>query len=186
MSAIFALADSIIGRLSFAAKISLLVVLFLVPIGYLGSLQYLDSRSSAHKSLLKSEGLDYLVGIRDVYEKVPQHRGLSQAVLKGNDAARGKLDGVRREVDKRFGQLFDLDKVFGEDLSSSTELERLHQQWTGLRERNVSLTPADSFAQHTALITGLNDFMIHVADTTGLSHDEEIATTYAADVLIAG
>ena len=173
MSSLFTLADSIIGRIGFAAKFGLIIVLFLVPIGYLGGLQFNESRAQAQRYAEELTALDHLVAIRNLYEKVPQHRGLSQAVLKGNDGARGKLDGTRREVDARFARLIETDRAINDNASLTAGLEQLHKEWKDLQQRNAGLTPPQSFAQHTALIGGLARLMEQVADDAGLSHDSD-------------
>ncbi|MCB1727986.1 MAG: nitrate- and nitrite sensing domain-containing protein, partial [Gammaproteobacteria bacterium] len=183
MLALLSPAEAAIARLSFAAKTSLIVVLFLVPVGYLGSLQYLSSQTQADAMRLEGKGLTYIGGILEVFEKVPQHRGLSQAVLKGDEATRPKLEKVRVEVDERFAALATLDSELGANLGSSGELNRLRTEWESLRERNRGLEPPASFAQHTALIEGLTDFMAQVADQSGLSRDSDIATAYAVRTL---
>ncbi|MCB1803159.1 MAG: methyl-accepting chemotaxis protein, partial [Gammaproteobacteria bacterium] len=184
MSSLFTLADSIIGRIGFAAKFGLIIVLFLVPIGYLGGLQFNESRAQAQRYAEELAALDHLVAIRNLYEKVPQHRGLSQAVLKGNDGARGKLDGTRREVDARFARLIETDRAINDNASLTAGLEQLHKEWKDLQQRNAGLTPPQSFAQHTALIGGLARLMEQVADDAGLSHDSDIATVYSTRMMI--
>lgn len=184
MSSLFTLADAAIGRLNFAAKITLIVVLFLLPIGYLGSLQYIISRDQVATASREDQGLSYLAAIRDVYEKIPQHRGLSQAVLKGNGSARGKLEGVRQEVDARFASLAALDRALDTPLDSSGAIDRLHMAWESLSERNATLEPAQSFAEHTALIGELTDLMANIADRVGLSHDSDVTTFHSARLLI--
>jgi len=184
MIALFSPAEAAIARMGFAAKTSLIVVLFLVPVGYLGSLQYLSSQAQANAVRLEGKGLTYIGGILKVFEKVPQHRGLSQAVLKGDEATRPKLDKVRGEVDERLAALSVLDSELGADLGSSATLSRLRAEWESLREHNKGLEPAASFAQHTALIEGLTDFMAQVADQSGLSRDSDIATAYAVRTLV--
>lgn len=184
MSSLFTLSDMIIGRLNFAAKFSLIIVLFLIPVGYLGGLQFMQSRAQASLNAAELSSLDYLAAIRGVYEKVPQHRGLSQAVLKGNDGARGKLEGVRREVDARFATLAEVDKSLNGNPTLRTELDRLHKEWRELQERNAGLAPNQSFSQHTALISGLASLMEQVADDVGLSHDSDIATVHSTRIMI--
>ena len=71
MSSLFLLAEAILARLGFAAKVAVIAALALVPITYLGSLQFMANRSAAQTMRLEVLGLTYLAGIRAVYEKVP-------------------------------------------------------------------------------------------------------------------
>ena len=63
MIALFSPAEAAIARMGFAAKTSLIVVLFLVPVGYLGSLQYLSCQAQANAVRLEGKGLTYIGGI---------------------------------------------------------------------------------------------------------------------------
>ncbi|MCB1789099.1 MAG: methyl-accepting chemotaxis protein [Gammaproteobacteria bacterium] len=184
MSTFFSFADKAIGRLSFAAKFALILVLFLIPVGYLGGLKLVEDRGLARALAAETVGIDYIAAIRDVYEKVPQHRGLSQAVLKGNEGARGKLDGVRSEVDTRFTRLLETDARIGAEFGQTADVRNLQRTWQDLQARNAGLAPPQSFAEHTALIGGLANLMDQVADRSGLTHDSDIATVHSARVLI--
>ncbi len=183
MSALLAPAYFLISRLSFAAKISLIIILFLIPVAYLSGLQFVASQKHAALMRLEAKGFDYLTTVRHLYAVVPQHRGLSQAVLKGKSDVKPRLDAVATEVEKQFVALQAIDTELGESLKTGSTVASLHNDWTALRRRNSSLAPKDSFAQHTALIERIGNLMRHVNVQSGLGRDSDDATGYGARVL---
>ncbi len=184
MGTLFSPAEAAVSRVNFTTKTLLMVGFFLIPILYLSSLQLSQSYARAESLQIEREGIKFINGIRAIYEMAPQHRGLSQAFLKGNTDVRGKLDQVADEVERRFNALAELDRALTYDLSTSGELKRLHDQWQSLRQRNPKLTAPESFARHTTLIGDLNILMTHTADRSGLNLDDDTATSYAVRALI--
>ena len=184
MGSLFTPAEAVISRVNFTTKTLLMVGFFLIPILYLSSLQLSQSYARAESLQIEHEGIVFINGIRAIYEKVPQHRGLSQTFLKGSAGVKGKLDEIANEVERRFNTLAELNRELAYDLSTGDELKHLHDQWQSLRQRNTSLTAPESFAQHTALIEGLSTFMTHTADRSGLNLDDDTATSYAVRALI--
>ena len=99
MRSLFVPAEAVISRINFAGKILVMVGFFLIPIVYLSALQLQQGYAKIESLKAEREGLEFVNGIRAVYEKVPQHRGLSQAVLKGDSGAKSKLDQAAGEVE---------------------------------------------------------------------------------------
>lgn len=184
MSALFAPAQLIMSRLGFAAKISLVVVLFLIPVVYLGSLQFIGTQDHMRQMRLEQQGLTYLSSVRHLYAVVPQHRGLSQAVLKGNAEARAKLNGVADKVNHQFTELETIDTQLGESLDTNGRPADLKREWDALRSQNLSLSPTESFARHTNLIEKIAGLMRHVSIRSGLGRDSDVMTGYGARLLI--
>lgn len=183
MSVLFAPAKNFMGKLPFRFKIALTVVLFLIPTGYLTITSINESNHNIAKAEREKLGLKYVAAIKGFYEKVPQHRGLSQAFLKGDATAKPKLLRIQDELAERAQTIFAIDQEIG-DARTNRELNEIISEWNSLKARAFNLEPADSFAQHTTLILRTHDFMKDVADHYYLTLESHIETNYAVRALV--
>lgn len=180
---LFRPAELVMGRTGYATKIGIVLFFFLIPSASLLSLYHIHSQARLDAFELEQLGLNQLAQIRRIYEKVPQHRGLSQATLQGSTDARSKLDAVAGELAERFDRLEALDTETGDRLGSKLTTQALRAEWRQLHAVNLTLTPPESFARHTALIEKIGDLLVATADNSRLSLDEDTATNYAVRIL---
>jgi len=184
MGSLFAPAEAIIGRLSYANKILLTAVMFLVPLGYLVWYTVSHSQESITRIQHELDGLRYIQGVRAVSELVPQHRSLSQGILKGNDAARSKLSLVQQKLRPAFEALKEIDIDLGKSLRTGSHVTDAASKWEALAGNGLSLSPPDSFKRHTDAIMQLHELMEHVIDESGLSVDHELTTALSVRAMV--
>ena len=184
MSGFFGPAENIIGRVSYSHKIILTAVMFLLPIGYLGWFGANYTLQNLNQLQSEAAGLEYLQAARKVFEKVPQHRGLSQGVINGNSAAEAKLRQTGAAVEQAFAELQTVDARLGQALKTEQRVARLQREWQALKPQATSLSGPQSFAKHTQVIMQLRDLIELVSESAGLINDRSLPTALAAFTMV--
>lgn len=185
MGSLFTPAEAIIGRLSYSNKILLTAAMFMIPLSYLIWLTVSHSQNNISRLASELDGLTYLQSARQLYELIPQHRGLSQGILNGNEAARSKLSTVQNKLRTAFEGLRKTDEQLGASLDTGSTVARAQRAWEALASNGLSLNPEESFARHTQIIMDLYHLMEFVADESGLTVDHDLATALSTRAIIA-
>lgn len=184
MKTLFAPAEAIVGRISYGNKIVLTAVMFLLPIAYLTWFGGAQTQHDAHKFDEELHGLEYIGAVRGIFELVPQHRGLSQGLLNGDQGVRGRLQQIEQELEQRFAQLREVDTRYGGALRTGDEVSRIESDWQKLKRENDGLSPPDSFARHTEVIMDLHALMEQAGDQSGLTTDDELSSALSVRAMI--
>lgn len=127
------------------------------------------SRKKFVQGKLHTKGFDAIENIRLLAELAPQHRGLANAFLNGNESVRGNIDAVSKHVDEVI-QKIDSSHGF---LTSGTHMvvrwRDICDRWNSLKESVFKLTPEESFAKHTHIIRETLYLMRDVAEHAGIT-----------------
>lgn len=175
---IFALATSIMDRLSCSRKMLLISAAFLMPLVITVSLLVVESRKSillAEKQLL---GMEYITDLRQLLQHIPEHRGMTNAFLSGNDTLEAKILAKRRQIAEDISVLDDIDARLGEKLDSTQRLQHIQQTWNRLENEAFGGPAKAIFERHTELVTDVRNLVKHVNDQSGLTLDPELETHY--------
>lgn len=129
-------------------------------------------------------GVEYVKPLRGLLELVPQHRGMTNALLNGDDSFERKIQERRVDIDQAFTTLFEVDNRLGESLDATSDLNKLYDEWKSLKSLSSSLTASQSFARHTEFIDDILQLIIHVGDTSHLILDPELDSFYSMDLVI--
>ncbi len=140
-----------------------------------------DNVNFSKKELLGSE---YVRPIRQLLELVPQHRGMTNAFLKGNKDFESKILQRRNDIEDAFRFAFEIDEQIGTQLKTTDDLNKIYNDWKSLKSLAFSLTSAQSFTRHTELINEILELIIHVGDTSNLVLDPELDSYYLMDLII--
>jgi hypothetical protein len=130
----------------------ILVVTLILFIGY---------KKANNNKKRQIKGLLYIQSIKDIITMVQQHRGLSSALLNGDNSAQHKLSSLRQKVADKKKQL---------TVPLFTNNERwcaFTDHWQRLTQQNNNTSVANSFEQHTMMIRNLAYLL---EDTAELSH----------------
>jgi len=125
------------------------------------------------ESRCKREAERALQGLADVrtlnglLERLPQHRGLANAVLQGNEDFRAELTQIQAAVDADMAFVRRLSQ--GEDRWRVAErCQAMDRAWSRLKAELNGLAAEESFRRHTALIRELLYLMEDVGEASGL------------------
>lgn len=177
----------LLDRLRFPAKFSLIFLLILIPSIIFLLKNYFDLSKQTDTIEIQHLGVDYLTKTQVLLTYIPQHRGLSQGFLKGKSELKGKLEGLQQKINKGMDELQKFDRQFSKRLNIDSPMADIKSTWTSIQSKAFNYTPADSFKEHTALITQIIRIQEKVADNSRLfkSEDEAIylLTRIAVDVI---
>ncbi|MCG6968811.1 MAG: hypothetical protein LJE85_03500 [Gammaproteobacteria bacterium] len=93
----------------------------------------------------------WLQALRTLLELFPQHRGMANALLKGDESFRPALQKLQQQVDT---QLQTMRRLLNERDSGGSLylLQPIEQQWQTIRDHILSMQAKKSFAAHTQLV----------------------------------
>jgi methyl-accepting chemotaxis protein len=185
MKALLKPAMVLMGRLRYLHKFGLIFALFLVPLVVLSSLVLSGINEDIRLDEQERRGVSYIAAARGLLEHVPQHRGMINAYLNGNDGLRDKILAQRSIVDQSFARLKKVDTEVGDTLRTAGKVGALQNQWEQLKERSFSMPAGDSFAAHTQLVEGIIGLIAHVGDTSELILDSRLDTYYLIDAVVS-
>jgi twitching motility protein PilJ len=135
----------------------------------------------AQKELL---GVAYLAPLKNLYEHVPQHRGLVAMLLEGQVEQKDRIISVQAAIDSDFKALEAVDQQLGKTLNTTEKLQTLSRHWQEVKRRGLESKPTESFEQHTQLIGEITDLLQHVADSSNLILDPDLDTYYLMDTAV--
>ncbi len=95
--------------------------------------------------------LDLISGLRQLFEYLPQHRGMANGYLRGDESFREKLGQTQRQID---GEIEALDRLWSH-CGDALLVERwsgLKTQWQSLKSQLETMAPPRSFEVHTYLV----------------------------------
>ncbi len=114
----------------------------------------------------EARGAPSLLAINRLVQGMQVHRGLSASMLGGNEALAARRPAAREAVDKAIADVAARFAGAGVPAAEEASWKQLQQTWQALEQAVAarSLQPAQSTAQHTALIAGvmrLNEALLH-------------------------
>lgn len=151
-------------------------------------------------------GVDYSQSVMGLFIHVQQHRGMANALLKGDEAFRSPLLEKQAQVESDIKMLDKAGEIFRKSLRNiqkegpgngllvdiySVGTINTADKWTSIKEgwRAVSegvlyMTPFESYEAHTSLTKDILSLLVLVADTSNLTLDPEIDSFYMMDTII--
>ncbi|MBM2838106.1 MAG: sensor histidine kinase response regulator [Deltaproteobacteria bacterium] len=179
--AIFSPAIALLNRLNYTRKFTLLWLISLVAISVVMYSLFASLHAVIQPSKRELQGLVLMEPIFRTVQFIQQHRGLSAALLGGNEAMRDRRAAKELEVAEAFRAM---EKEFPPGLTSSEAFQYIKAEWERLRKEGLHWTVDENLATHTRLIEQIQLFKLSVADDYLLTLDWEIATYYQIDTAI--
>ena len=94
---------------------------------------------------------NWLLQLRVLLEMFPKHRGMANALLKGDESFKPLLKKLQQEVDAQLQRMQQLAKECG-GLRAAHLPAPIEQQWLAIRQEVFNLPARKSFEMHTRLI----------------------------------
>ena len=129
-------------------------------------------------------GLDHIVKLYRLLERLPQHRSAANALLSGDSSVAPMLTKIEGEADAAIADLRDTENRVGQSLGTRNSWERIQANWQDLKQRMSNLSAQQSYDRHTQLIADVIRHIRLVGDKTGLTTDPELDTYYLADSVL--
>jgi len=178
---LFLPAIALLNRLNYTRKFTLLWVLSLIAIAVVVYSLFAGLEQVIQPSQRQLQGIALIKPIFRTAELTQLHRGLSLALLGGNEAMRDRRAAKESEAAEAFKAM---EGVLPPGLASNEDFRLIKASWERLRKEGLHWTTDENFAAHTRLIKQIQLFEVFVADEYLLILDPEIATFYLIDTAI--
>ena len=133
--------------------------------------------------LLREKVLKSLHPIRKLLEYIPQHRGMANALLQGDNSFKSKLETLAQKINTEIKNTSEL-VGYNDNLNISGKVKRIEQQWDFIFQNISQRQASDSFELHTELVKSIL-FLIHdIAATTKILSSQDITYSKLANVAL--
>ncbi len=177
-------AERIMGRLRYAQKFMLIFILFMVPLLVSGYLLVKEIGADVHSLENERQGVLYIGALRNLFEHVPQHRGMTYAYLNGDTNFRQKAIDKSKQVEDDFKSMEKQQQKLGSALQTNQKFAALKRNWQQLHSRVMQMSADESFREHSKLVNEIIELNTHVADTSGLILDPKLDSFYLMDTVV--
>ncbi|OGT00970.1 MAG: hypothetical protein A3F73_02530 [Gallionellales bacterium RIFCSPLOWO2_12_FULL_59_22] len=181
MQAIFTPAISLLNRLGYTKKFTLLWLLSLIAIAVVVYSLFVSLDRVIQPTHQELQGLAMIKPVTRTVQAVQLHRGISASLLGGNEAMRDKRAAQENIAAAAFAKM---EKELPANLVSGKNFRLIRENWEHLREDGMKLSVFENFAMHTRLIAQIQEFEVLVADGYLLTLDPEHATYYLIDTAL--
>jgi methyl-accepting chemotaxis protein WspA len=167
-------------------KLALMGVIFLIPFALVTKkmVSAIDTLG-VDFAAQELQGLEFTGPSLALVKNLQQHRDVASVVLNGDAAYRGRLDGVRVDVEKDLAALDDLDRRLGATLRTTARWKAIRTACTDLLSKAAGLSAEESFARHSRLISDVIALVGEVGRTSNLTLDPDAGRAHLVTVLVA-
>ena len=169
----------ILNRLNYTRKFTLLWLVSLIAIAVVVYSLFVNLDRIIQPAQRRLEGLALIEPITRAMQALQLHRGLSVALLVGNESVRGRRAAQEKEVTNA---LKTLEEKLPPSLTASEDYRHIRTEWARLQKEGLKWTVAANLATHTRLIEHMQFFEQLVADDHLLIMDMDIASYYLIDI----
>ena len=175
------------SRLMFAlpmsAKLSLLTLAVLVPMGALMALSLADRWTEHEFAVTELHGVRLAEALLPVLEQTQVHRGLTARTLAGDTSAAAQRD-VAGQALKGAVASFDGQLARSPDIQLAPDWATLRTTLLALADGQHPATAARAFAAHTQAVEAVRQLALLNGDRSGLVLDPLARSYYLMDVLV--
>ena len=175
------------SRLMFAlpmsAKLSLLTLAVLLPMGALMALSLADRWAERAFAVTELHGVRLAEALLPVLEQTQVHRDLTSRTLAG-DASAATPQADARTVLKSVIASFDGQLARSPGIQLAPDWPMLRTTLLALADGQHPATPAGAFAAHSQAVEGLRQLALLNGDRSGLVLDPQARSYYLMDVLV--
>ena len=179
MKKIFSPAILLLNRLGYTKKFTLLWLISLVAITIVSYALFINLERIIQPSQQRLEGLTLIEPIARTIQALQLHRGLSAAVLGGNESLRGRRAAQEKGVRDAFKTL---EKNLPLRFTMAKDYHHIQENWGGLQKDGLGWTVGANLAAHTHLIEHVQLYEQRLADEHLLAIDTDIAAYYLTDI----
>ncbi len=181
---IFTPAVHIMSRLWYWQKFVVFIILFTIPVGY-ATFSYINQLD---KSIAFSKkeiiGIQYISPVLLLLQHIQQHRGAASLYLRGDQSFKAVLDGKVQEITQDIARVDTEDQKSGVVFQSTADWNAVKGKWLALEGKYPSMTPIESYTQHTDLISDIIALVHKLGDESNLILDSQLASYEVMNTII--
>lgn len=171
-----------VQNLRFTEKFLLVCMLLLIPLTYAGYYLLDDVHQHVQEKQLEMDGLQYAVHVSELLELIPQHRGMTNGLLHGDESFRARIAALQPSLEKALADADAADRLWGGELRLHEQWQQVRSRWTKLLGDTGKLTAEASWQQHTALIADYLDMVLRITINSTLYTEDDPATRHLIEV----
>ncbi|MEM1178339.1 MAG: methyl-accepting chemotaxis protein [Acidobacteriota bacterium] len=170
-------------RLKIWQKLALIALAFGLAIPAILYLALNQRLEELNRIEVRQEGLQYISSIYGIFEKIPQHRGLTNGYLGGSFARKPEADQLKPQIDADMAELATVEGALANKFQTRQALEGIASTWAELSSDTEGWIPGlavqkQSWQRHTALVADVLRLIDKVADNSGLRSDPDRGNSY--------
>lgn len=184
MKAIFLPGCALLNRLRYPRKFLLIGFFVFVPLLLLGYL--LIAEANRHIAFMEREllGVDYIAHLSKPLDGLQRHRGMSAALLNGDQNFAEPLREQTRTLDAAMAAVQGLNTRLGDPLDLEQLFKGVEQGWAGLKAEASGFSAKESYQRHTALIAQLREVTMTAVNRSNLILDSQLDSHHLMDLLV--
>ena len=182
LAALLAPGIRFVQHLKFAEKFLLVCLLLLIPLAYAGYYLLEDVQQHAREKRLEMDGLQYAIQVSALLELIPQHRGMTNGLLRGEEHFRARIAAMQPALEKALADADAADRRWGAELRLHEPWQQVRSRWLKLHGAAQQLSPEASWQQHTALIDGYLELIFRITVNSTLYTEGDPATRHLIEV----
>lgn len=171
-----------VQNLKFAEKFLLVFLLLLIPLTYASYYLLEDVHQHTREEQLEMTGLQYAIQVSALLELIPQHRGMTNGLLQGDERFRDRIAAMQPALEKALADADAADRRWGTELQLHEPWQRVRTRWLKLHGDAGQLTAEASWRQHTALIAEYLELIYRITINSTLYTEENPATRHLIEV----
>src|SRR3989339_372860 len=179
MQRVFFPAITLLNRMGYTKKFTLLWLVSLAAIAVLMYSLLVNLDRVIKPSQQRLEGLTLVEPVTRTMQALQLHRGLSAALLGGNESLRDARAAQEQEVTAAFKTL---EEKLPPGLTGSKDYRHIRAEWPRLQQEGLKWTMAANLAAHTMLIEHMQFFGQLVSEEHLLIMDTDVAAYYLTDL----
>jgi len=172
----------LVQNLKFAEKFLLVCLFLLIPLTYASYYLLGDVHQHVQEKQLEMDGLQYAIQVSALLELIPQHRGMTNGLLQGDERFRAKIAALQPALEKALADADAADRRWGAELQLHEQWQQVRSRWLKLHGDARQLTVETSWQQHTALIADYLDLIFRITVNSTLYTEDDPATRHLIEV----
>lgn len=175
---------NLLNKMTLVKKLSLLIAALLLPIVILVVLLVQEKNKAIEFAEKEIHGVEYIRPVQQMLSHIAQHRGMTNALLNGDETFRSKLTAKRSEISKDIQAVESVQSRLGKMLKTEEPWSSIKVNWREIASTVDRMDAVTSFNQHSTLIRDLTTLIMHVGDTSNLTLDPDLDSFYLMSVIV--
>ena len=175
-------ATRLMGKLHFVQRVVLIGVLTVLTTTVIFTSLYFQLNRDIVNARKELVGIDLIRSATQLMQSLEFHRGISTLSLSNNNES-SKSIALNAQL-KTSLLLFSLKQKLPFELRSGKRLINIQSEWSLVSEKRMPWNAEHNFEAHNHIISELQNLLIEIADTCGLTQDGYTETYYLIDITV--
>lgn len=145
---------------------SSLALLGLITISWL---VVINKKKWLNHLILMEHGMVFISHVRKMLEHLPQHRGMANAFLNGDDSFQEKINGMQTNIANDITAIDDCIISYPLPATLTSRWQQIKVNWHSLKTDINSISVNESFERHTEMVTDILSLISDCADDMRIS-----------------